>query len=119
MFLDDILIYSRSQEEHEEHLRLVLQCLRDNQLYANVEKCDFFQSKFQYLGHIIFGDGISVDPTKIQAMVDWPAPTNVSEIRSFMGLAGYYRRFVQNFSRVAHPITSLQRKGKKFFWTEK
>ena len=118
VFLDDILIYSKSEKEHEEHLRLVLQCLRDNQLYANVAKCDFFQSEIQYLGHVISGEGISVDPAKIQAIVDWPAPTTVSEIRSFMGLAGYYRRFVQNFSRIAHPITSLQRKGKKFLWTK-
>ena len=80
---------------------------------------NFFQSKIQYLGHIMLGEGISVDPTKIQAIVDWPTPTTVSEIHSFMGLAGYYRRFVQNFSRIAHPITSLQRKGKKFVWTEK
>lgn len=98
---------------------MVLQCLRDNQLYANAAKCELFKSKIQYLGHVISVDGISVDPAKIQAIIDWPTPTNVSEICSFMSLAGYYRRFVQNFSRIAHPIFSLQRKGKKFIWTEK
>ena len=78
VFLDDILIYSKTQKEHEEHLRLVLQCLRDNQLYANAAKCKFFKSEIQYLGHVILGDGISVDPTKIQVIIDWPTPTNVS-----------------------------------------
>ena len=107
VFLNDILIYSKSEKEHEEHLRLVLQCLRDNQLYANATKCDFFQSEIQYLGHVISGEGISVDPAKIQAIVDWPTPTTVSEIHSFMGLVGYYHKFVQNVSRIAHPITSL------------
>ena len=107
VFLDDILVYSKSLEEHEEHLWLVLQCLRDNQLYANAANCDFFQSEIHYLGHVISGECISIDLVKIQAIVDWPTPTTVSEIRSFMGLAGYYRRFIQNFSRIAHPITSL------------
>lgn len=119
VFLDDILVYSKSMEEHEEHLWLVLQCLRENQLYANLANCEFFQTEIQYLGHVISGDGISVDPAKIQAIVDWPAPKNVSEVRSFMGLAGYYCKFVENFSRVAYPITSLQRKGNKFIWSEK
>jgi hypothetical protein len=119
IFLDDILVYSKTVEEHEKHLRQVLQCLRENQLFANLEKCEFFQTEVKYLGHVISGEGIAVDPAKIQAIVEWPTPTNVSEVRSFMGLAGYYRRFVQGFSRIAHPITSLQRKGKKFIWTEK
>jgi hypothetical protein len=119
VFLDDILIYSKNEREHEEHLRQVLQCLRDNQLYGSLSKCAFFRSEVKYLGHVISGDGISVDPSKIEAIMNWPAPTSVTEVRSFMGLAGYYRRFVEGFSRVAHPITSLQRKGKKFEWTEK
>ena len=80
VFLDDILIYSKSEKEHEEHLRLVLQCLRDNQLYANAAKCDLFQSEIQYLGHIISCEGIFIDPAKIQTIVDWPTPTNVLEI---------------------------------------
>ncbi|KAH9297900.1 hypothetical protein KI387_029582, partial [Taxus chinensis] len=119
VFLDDILIYSHSKEEHEEHLRQVLQVLREQKLYGNLEKCSFFQTEIQYLGHIISSEGISVDPSKIQAILDWPTPTSVTEVRSFMGLVGYYRRFVQDFSRIAHPITSLQRKGKKFDWSEK
>lgn len=118
IFLDDILIYSRTMEEHEGHLRQVMQCLRENQLYANLAKCDFFQSEVNYLGHVVLGEGISVDPSKIQVIVDWPAPTNISEVRSFMGLARYYRRFVQSFSQIEPPITSLQRKGKKFVWSE-
>ena len=86
--------------------------------YGNLSKCGFFQLEVKYLGHIITGDGIAVDSKKIRAIMDWPAPTNVSEVHSFMGLAGYYRRFVKDFSRVAHPITSLQRKGKKFVWSD-
>ena len=98
VFLDDILIYSKTEEEHEVHLRQVLQCLRDHQLYGNLSKCGFFQSEVKYLGHIITGDGIIVDVEKIRAIMDCPAPTNVSKVCSFMGLAGYYRYFVKDFS---------------------
>ena len=116
--MDDILVYSNSFEEHEQHLRQVFECLQRNKLYANPENCEFFKTEICYLGHIIIGDGIAIDPTKIRAIVEWPAPTNVSEVRSSMGLASYYRIFVANFSKIAHPITSLQRKGKKFVWLE-
>lgn len=88
-------------------------------MFGSLSKCAFFRSDVKYLGHVIFGDGILVDPSKIKAIMDWPAPTSVIEVRSFMVLAGYYRHFVEGFSRVAHPITSLQHKGKKFEWTEK
>jgi hypothetical protein len=84
-----------------------------------LSKCAFFRSEVKYLGHVISSDGISVDPSKIDAIMDWPAPITMTKVRSFMGLAGYYRWFVNGFSRVAHPITSLQQKGKKFEWTEK
>jgi hypothetical protein len=119
VFIDDILIYSRMKEEHDEHLRLVLQCLRENKLYGKLSKCSFYQSKIHYLGHIISGEGIVVDPTKVEAIMEWPTPTNVQEVCSFMGLAGYYRRFVEGFSKIENPIMELQKKNKKFIWTEK
>eukprot|EP00253_Pinus_taeda_P010363 PITA_10363 len=117
IFIDDILIYSRNIEEHCEHLRIVLQTLRKHQLYAKFSKCDFFKEEIQYLGHVISKEGIAVDPEKIKAILDWPTPKDVTDVRSFMGLAGYYRRFVAGFSKVAFPITSLQKKGKLFQWT--
>eukprot|EP00253_Pinus_taeda_P012331 PITA_12331 len=117
IFIDDILIYSRSKEEHEEHLRMVLQTLREHQLYAKLSKCDFYKEEIQYLGHVISKEGIVVDPEKIKTILDWPVPKDVADIRSFMGLAGYYRRFVEGFSRVAYPITSLQKKGRTFRWS--
>eukprot|EP00253_Pinus_taeda_P006753 PITA_06753 len=117
IFIDDILVYSRTMEEHQEHLRKVLQTLREHQLYAKFSKCDFFKEEIQYLGHVITKEGIAVDPEKIKAIMDWPVPKDVADVRSFMGLAGYYRRFVEGFSKVAFPITSLQKKGKTFHWT--
>jgi hypothetical protein len=119
VFIDDILIYSRTTEEHDEHLRLVLQCLREHKLYGKLSKFSFYQSRIHYLGHVISGEGIAVDPAKVEDIMEWPAPTNVTEVRSFMGLAGYYRRFVEGFSKIANPITKLQKKNKKFVWTEK
>ena len=88
VFIDDILIYSRTMEEHDEHLRLVLQCLREHKLYGKLSKCSFYQSRIHYLGHVISGEGVSVDPAKVEAIMEWPAPTNVTEVRIFMGLAG-------------------------------
>lgn len=108
VFLDDILIYSKNEKEHEKHLRVVLTCLRENQLYGKLSKCSFFQKKVHYLGHIISGEGISVDPEKVKAIMDWLVPKNAHDVRSFMGLPGYYRRFVEGFSRIAKPITTLQ-----------
>jgi hypothetical protein len=113
-FLNDILVYSKSEQEHENHLRTVLQVLREHQLYAKLRKCSFYQNKIHYLGHIIFEEGIAVDPEKIEAIKGWKKPKNVTKFRSFMGLASYYRRFIIGFLRIAHPITSLQRKGVKF-----
>ncbi|KAL5548161.1 hypothetical protein UlMin_003392 [Ulmus minor] len=113
VFIDDILIYSRDQEEHRGHLRTALQTLKEHQLYAKFSKCEFWLDNVQFLRHVISKNGISVDPTKIEAVSKWSAPTNVSEIRSFLGLAGYYRRFVEGFSSLAAPLTALTKKDKK------
>ena len=95
VFLDDILIYSKTKEEHEEHLRLVMQVLREHQFYAKLSKCSFYQGRIQYLGHIISEEGVIVDHEKIRAIMEWTTPKNVSKVISFMGLDGYYRRFVK------------------------
>ena len=110
VFLDDILIYSKNEEEHEEHLKLTLQLLREHQLYANLRKCDSYRDRIQYLGHIILEEGISVDPEKIEAIMNWPTPRNVTDVRSFMGLTGYYRRIIEGFSKVAHPSLLCKRR---------
>ncbi|KAJ6834065.1 uncharacterized protein M6B38_336600 [Iris pallida] len=119
VFIDNILIYSKNKEEHEKHLRIVLQTLREEQLYAKLSKCEFWLDQIPFLGHIISGEGISVYPKKVKAVKSWPTPKSVAEIRSFLGLAGYYRRFVEFFSRIAEPLTRLTRKEEKFNWTEK
>ncbi|GJW10031.1 putative nucleotidyltransferase, ribonuclease H [Tanacetum coccineum] len=108
----------RSKEEHEEHLRTVLQILRQEKLYAKFSKCEFWLSKVAFLGHIVSAEGITMDPAKVEAITKWPRPTSVTEVRSFLGLAGYYRRFVEGFSRLALPLTKLMRKGEKFVWNE-
>ena len=119
VFIDDILIYSRSYEEHAAHLRVVLQRLRDHKLYAKFSKCEFWMDKVAFLGHVVSGEGLAVDPEKIRAVTEWKRPTTVTEIRSFLGLAGYYRRFVEGFSQLARPLTELLHKGVKFVWGEK
>jgi hypothetical protein len=119
VFIDDILIYSWMTEEHDEHLRLVLQCLRENNLYGKLSKCSFYQSKIHYLGHVISGEDIIVDPVKVETIMEWPAPKKVQEVRNLMGLVGYYRQYVEGFSKIANPITKLQKKNKKFLWIEK
>ena len=119
VFIDDILIYSKNEAEHEQHLRIVLQRLRDHKLYAKFSKCDFWLDTVKFLGHTISNEGISVDPSKVQEVMDWKPPTSVHQIRSFLGLAGYYRRFIPDFSRIAKPMTELLRKDVKFKWDAK
>ena len=119
VFIDDILVYSKDAQEHEHHLRIVLQTLRENQLFAKLTKCDFWLKEVSFLGHIVSAEGIRVDPVKIEAIVNWKPPRNVTEVRSFLGLAGYYRRFVQGFSVIASSLTRLLRKGVKFEWDDK
>ncbi|KAL0558700.1 hypothetical protein IC582_003280 [Cucumis melo] len=118
VFIDDILIYSKTEAEHEKHLRMVLQTLRDNKLYAKFSKCEFWLKQVSFLGHVVSKAGVSVDPAKIEAVTGWTRPSTVSEVRSFLGLAGYYRRFVENFSRIATPLTQLTRKGAPFVWSK-
>jgi hypothetical protein len=101
VFINDILIYSKSDSDHEEHLRLVLQKLRDNQLYAKYSKCENWIDEVPFLGHIISNGGISVDPAKVKEIVAWSIPSTVTEVRSFLGLTGYYRRFIDGFYKIA------------------
>ena len=119
VFIDDILVYSKDAQEHEHHLRIVLQTLRENQLFAKLTKCDFWLKEVSFLGHIVSAEDIRVDSVKIEVIVNWKQPLNVTEVRSFLGLAGYYRRFVQGFSVIASSLTRLLRKGVKFEWDDK
>jgi len=116
VFIDDILIYSKTKEEHERHLKIALQTLKDNKLYAKLSKCEFWLEEVSFLGHVISRNGIAVDPSKVEAVLSWECPKSVSEIRSFLGLAGYYRRFIEGFSRLALPLTTLTRKDQTFVW---
>jgi hypothetical protein len=117
VFLDDILIYSKTEAEHEQHLRLVLGALRENQFYGKLKKCAFWLSEVAFLGHVINQQGIAVDPKNVAAVVEWKRPSSVSKIRSFLGLAGYYQRFVPKFSSIAKPLTRLLEKGVLFIWS--
>jgi hypothetical protein len=117
VFIGDILVYSRSDEVHDGHLRLVLQKLRDHKLYAKLRKCKFWLNQVAFLGHVISKGGRPVDPSKVQDVLSWKAPTSVSEIRSFLGLAGYYQRFIEGFSKISKPMTELLEKDKQFEWT--
>jgi hypothetical protein len=119
VFIDNILIYSKSREDHEHHLRIVLERHRAHQLYANLSKCEFWLAKIAFLGHILTTEGIEVDPSKVEEVSKWKQPSNVSEVRSFLGMAGYYRRFIKGFSSIARLMTELLKKDNKFVWTPK
>src|SRR3954465_1674701 len=101
VFIDDILIYSKRKEEHGGHLCLILEKLREHKLYAKFSKCEFWLNEVGFLGHIVSGDGVAVDPTKVSAVTEWESPKSVKEVRSFLGLAGYYRRFIETFSKIS------------------
>ena len=119
VFIDDILIYSRSKEEHGQHIRMVLELLQKEKLYAKFSKCEFWLREVDFLGHVVSSKGIHVDPAKVKAIKNWETPKTPTEIRSFLGLAGYYRRFIENFSKIAKPLTALTQKGLSFNWSDK
>ncbi|GJR30478.1 putative reverse transcriptase domain-containing protein [Tanacetum coccineum] len=119
VFIDDILIYSKNKQEHEEHLKLILELLKKEELYAKFSKCEFWIPKVQFLGHVIDSKGIHVDPAKIESIKDWASPKSPTEIHQFLGLAGYYRRFIEGFSKIAKPMTKLTQKKVKFEWGDK
>ena len=114
LFINNILSYSKSEEEHKEKLQTVLDILKEKQLYAKLEKCEFGLKEVKFLGHLINQDGIAVDPNKVEAVMSWEKPWSVSEIRSFLGLVGYYCRFIKGFSP---PLTKLTKKETPYVWT--
>jgi hypothetical protein len=118
VFIDDILVFSKNEEEHEEHLRLVLEKLWEHKLYAKFSKCEFWLKEVAFLGHVMSKGGVSVDPGKVKDVLEWEPPQNVSDIHSFLGLASYYRRFIKGFSKIAKLMTRLLEKGKEFKWSE-
>jgi hypothetical protein len=118
IFIDDILIFSKTEEEHAEHIRIVLQKLCDHRLYAKFSKCEFWLKQVSFLGHVLSENGVAVDPSKVKDVLEWEQPKNVKDIQSFLGLAGYYRRFIENFSKISKPMTELLKKGVPFKWSD-
>nr|GEZ22860.1 putative reverse transcriptase domain-containing protein [Tanacetum cinerariifolium] len=116
VFIDDILIYSKSKKEHEVHLKLILELLKKEKLFGKFSKCEFWLQEVHFLGHVVNSEGIHVDPNKIKAVKNWKTSKTPTEIRSFLRLAGYYRRFIASFSKIAKPLTLLTQKNKKFEW---
>ncbi|GJW50404.1 putative reverse transcriptase domain-containing protein [Tanacetum coccineum] len=119
VFIDDILIYSKNKQEHKEHLKLILKLLKKEELYAKFSKCEFWIPKVHFLSHVINSQGIHVDPAKIESIKDWASPKTPMEIRQFLGLAGYYRRFIEGFSKITKPMTKLTLKKVMFVWGNK
>jgi hypothetical protein len=119
VFIDDILVFSKTAEEHEQHLRIVLRKLRQHRLYAKFSKCEFWMEEVAFLDHVLSAKGVVVDPSKIEAVSRWQSLKSVTEIQSFLGLAGYYRRFIENFSKIAKPMTELLKRNTSYVWSDK
>lgn len=119
MYLDDILVFSKTAEDHEKHLRAVLKLLRENKFHAKLWKCHFMKEEVEYLGHLVGKDGIRVDPRKVQVVKDWPTPKDVHQVRSFLGLANYFRKFIRGYASIVVPLTALTRKTQPFIWDER
>lgn len=117
IFMDDILVYSAALEEHKKQLTEVFQLLHDNNFLLKKSKCLFAQEQLEYLGHVISASGVSTDPAKIKAVQQWPTPTDAKQLRSFLGLAGYYRKFIKNYGPISRPLTDLLKKHTQFMWT--
>ena len=118
VFVDDILIYAKSKEEHEDHLRIVLQALRDHRLYAKFSKCEFWLTEVRLFSHVVSASGVLVDPKKVEAVIGWERLKSIFEICGFLGLVGYYRRFIKDFSRLAVLMKKLTLKEVKFEWND-
>ena len=119
VFIDDILIYSKDREEHADHLKMVLQTLKEHQLYGKLNKCEFWLEEVVFLGYAGAKEAIKVDLHKVKAITKWLRPTNVTKVRSFLGLTDYYQRIIKDFLKIASPLTNLLKKANKFEWTEK
>lgn len=119
VFIDDILIYSRILEEHKNQLRIVLQILKEKKLYAKMSKCEFWLKEVKLLSHVVSGEGVAVDPSKVKVVLKWERPKSVTEVRSFLGLAGYYRIFNKGFSHITLPLTRLTKKNQPLIWDSK
>jgi hypothetical protein len=119
VFFDDILIYSKNEDEHSKHLRILLTRLKEHQLYAKFIKCAFWLEEIQFLGHVLSAKGIAVDPSKVKDILEWKSPTSVHQVRSFLGLASYYRMFILDFSKIVKPIIELLKNDVKFDWSPK
>jgi hypothetical protein len=117
VYIDDILIYSQNDQDHTKHLQQVFDILRTHKLYGKITKCEFFKESVKYLGHIISSTGIATDPKKVEVIKNWPQPCNIKELQSFLGLCNYYRRFIQDYSKITTPLTDLTHKDTPFIWT--
>ena len=115
--LDDVIVYSATPEEHAQHVRTILAVLRQHQLYAKIQKCEFSKEEMTFVGFLVSKSGIGMDPAKVAAILDWPTPKNVKEVHSFLGFSNFYRKFILHYSTLTTPLTSLTRKGVRFLWS--